>query len=47
MKTLLDKVAQAAGMWLNVLDNQLRQPIVKTLTGEVFTDGTTSDRHDE
>jgi hypothetical protein len=42
METLLEKLDRIAGQWLEAVDNQLQEPIVRTITGEVFTHGTSS-----
>jgi hypothetical protein len=42
MKTFLEKLDRKAGQWLNTLDSQLQEPIVRAVKGEVFTHGTTS-----
>jgi hypothetical protein len=36
MNKLLEKLDRVAGSWLNVMDEQLQQPIADTLSGEVF-----------
>jgi hypothetical protein len=33
------KLDKAAERWLNAIDGNLQQPIVQTMTGEVFTHG--------
>jgi hypothetical protein len=43
MKNFLDKLDRLAGNWIETMDNQLQQPIVESMTGAVFTHGTTSE----
>jgi hypothetical protein len=45
MKNFLEKLDRKAGNWLDTLDEQLQQPIVQTLSGEVFTHGTSLNGH--
>jgi hypothetical protein len=45
MNRLLEKLDHMAGRWVNTMDEQLQQPIVHTMTGEVFTHGTASNDH--
>ena len=36
MKTFLAKLERRGGYWVSRLDDQLQQPIVRVMTGEVF-----------
>jgi hypothetical protein len=36
MKTFLEKLEHKAENWLGVVDDQLQQPILQVMTGEVF-----------
>jgi hypothetical protein len=40
MRNLLNKLDEKAGKWLDTMDNQLREPIMQSVTGAVFVDGT-------
>jgi hypothetical protein len=36
MKTFLEKLERKAENWLDVVDDQVQQPILQVMTGEVF-----------
>ena len=40
MKNLLKRLDKKAAQWVNELDDQIKEPLVQIVTGEVFTDGT-------
>lgn len=45
MKTFLETLDRRAGRWLNAMDSKLQQPLVRVMTGEVFTHGTSPNGH--
>jgi hypothetical protein len=45
MKTLLEKLDRRAGRWLSAMDSELQQPLVRVITGEVFTHGASPNGH--
>ncbi len=47
MKTLLEKLDRKAGRWLNAMDSKLQQPLVRVITGEVFTHGVSPNGHSD
>ncbi|QPC83343.1 hypothetical protein G4Y79_02895 [Phototrophicus methaneseepsis] len=42
MKNILSKLDRIAESWINGMDSQLQEPVVRCMTGDVFTDGTTA-----
>ena len=47
MKSLLEKLDRSAEAWLHSMDDHLNAPIVRAMTGKVFTHGTPSDTRSE
>jgi hypothetical protein len=39
MRNLVEKLNDQAGRWLDHLDDQVQEPIVRIMTGEVWTHG--------
>lgn len=46
METFLEKLDRQLGRMIEAMDGQLQEPIVRTVTGEVYTHGTPVNGHD-
>lgn len=40
MKNFIEKLDRQLGRWIDTMDGQLQEPVVRAITGEVFTHGT-------